>query len=151
MNERMKKLQIVTLDRHITGLPISPRPSDGWLRAVRKALGMSTRQLANRMKITQQSADRLERNELDDSITLKRLRAAAEAVGCKLVYAFVPEAGSLEETLRAQAMKKARALIEPVNHTMVLEAQGVGNLEEKIREKAEELMRDPNPRLWDDK
>jgi predicted DNA-binding mobile mystery protein A len=150
MNKKLKRLQIVMLDRHLAGVEISPRPSDGWLRAMRRALGMSTRQLAQRMRITQQSADRLERNELDDSITLKRLRAAAEAIGCQLVYVLVPEAGSIEGTLRVQAMKKARALIDPVNRTMVLESQGVGKLEEKIREKAEEFMQNPNPRLWDE-
>lgn len=144
-----KNLQLQTLDQHLAGVSVCDRPSDGWIKAVRKALGMSTRQLAQRMRITQQSAAKLENNEGDDAITLKKLRQAAEAMDCRFVYAFVPNEGSLEATVRKQALKKARALVEPVNHTMLLEAQGVGNVDEKIRETAEELMRNITPRLWD--
>jgi predicted DNA-binding mobile mystery protein A len=144
-----KNLQLQTLDQHLAGVSVCDRPSDGWIKAVRKALGMSTRQLAQRMRITQQSAAKLENNEGDDAITLKKLRQAAEAMDCRLVYAFVPNEGSLEAAVRKQAIKKARALVAPVNHTMLLEAQAVGNMDEKIRETAEELMRNITPRLWD--
>lgn len=144
-----KNLQLQTLDQHLAGVSVCDRPSDGWIKAVRKALGMSTRQLAQRMRITQQSAAKLENNEGDDAITLKKLRQAAEAMDCRLVYAFLPNEGSLEATVRKQAMKKARSLVAPVNHTMLLEAQAVGNMDEKIHETAEELMRNITPRLWD--
>lgn len=144
-----KNLQLQTLDQHLAGVSVCDRPSDGWIKAVRKALGMSTRQLAQRMRITQQSAAKLENNEGDDAITLKKLRQAAEAMDCRFVYAFLPNEGSLEAIVRKQAMKKARALVAPVNHTMLLEAQAVGNVDEKIRETTEEFMQNITPRLWD--
>lgn len=147
--KNMKNMQLVTLDKHLSGVKLCERPSDGWIRAIRKALGMSVRQLAERMGGTQQAASNLETNEAEDAITLKKLRKAAEAMDCRLVYVFVPNEGTLHNIVKKQAMKKARALVAPVNHTMVLEAQGVGGLEEKIRETAEEFMTNITPRLWD--
>lgn len=145
----LQNLQRQTLDQHLAGVSVCDRPSDGWIRAVRKALGMSTRQLAQRMRITQQSADKLERNEGDDAITLKKLRQAAEAMDCRLAYAFVPNDGSLEAIVKKQAMAKARALVGAVNHSMRLEDQEVGNMEAKIQQTAEEFMQNITPRLWD--
>lgn len=143
------QLQMQTLDSHLAKVSFCDRPSDGWVRGIRKALGMSVQQLASRIGMKQQSASKLEANELDDSITLGTLRKAAEGLDCRLVYALVPNEGSLEATARKQALKKARALVAPVNHTMVLEAQGVNNIEQKISETADDLMKNITPRLWD--
>ncbi len=143
------QLQMQTLDSHLAKVSFCDRPSDGWVRGIRKALGMSVQQLASRIGMKQQSASKLEANELDDSITLGTLRKAAEGLDCRLVYALVPNEGSLQATVRKQALKKASALVAPVNQTMVLEAQGVNNLEQKINETADDLMKNITPRLWD--
>jgi predicted DNA-binding mobile mystery protein A len=149
MTGKLKQLQLQTLDRHLAEVRVCDRPSDGWIAAVRKSLGMSVRQMAERMGITQQSAARLETNEAEDSITLKSLRKAAEALNCRLVYALVPEEGSLQGILDKQAFVKAKDIVSAVDHTMQLEAQGVGNLQQKIKETAEELAKNPNTKLWD--
>lgn len=128
---------------------VCERPSDGWIRAIRKALGMSVHQLAIRMGMTQQAASQLEANELDDSVTIKTLRKAAEALGCKFVYAIVPLDGSLQDMVRDQAAQKAREIVTAVDHTMQLEAQGVGDMQVKIQEMAQELSKNPNSRLWE--
>lgn len=145
----MTRLQIQTLDRHLAEVRVCSRPSGGWIAAVRKSLGMSMRQMAARIGITQQSAARLEANEVEDSITLKSLRKAAEALDCRLLYVLLPNQGSLQTTLSRQALKKAKEIVAAVDHSMQLEAQGVGNLHEKIKETAEELVRNPNSKLWD--
>jgi len=149
MSDKLKHLQIQTLDRHIAEIRVCDRPSDGWIAAIRKSLGMSVRQLAERIGITQQSTARLETNEADDSITLKSLRKAAEALDCRVVYALIPNEGSLESTIRKQAIKKASELVKDVDHTMQLEAQGVGNIDAKIKEMADDLAKNPNSKLWD--
>ena len=110
---------------------------------------MSVRQMAELMGITQQSAARLEKNEADDVIKLKSLRKAAEALDCRLVYAFVPKEGGLRDIVRKQALGKASDIVDPVDHSMMLEAQDVGDRREKILQVADELARNPNPRLWD--
>jgi len=149
MSDKLKHLQIQTLDRHIAEIRVCDRPSDGWIAAIRKSLGMSVRQLAERIGITQQSTARLETNEADDSITLKSLRKAAEALDCRVVYALIPNEGSLEATIRKQAIKKASELVRDVDHTMQLEAQGVGNVDAKTKEMADDLAKNPNSKLWD--
>lgn len=146
---KFKLLQLKMLDKYLMNISVCERPTDGWIRSIRRAIGMSTRQLAERIGITQQSTFRLEENELDYSITLKTLRRVAEALDCRLVYAIIPNDGCLEDTVRKQAYKKSKAIVEPVNHTMILESQGFGNLEEKIKETAQELSTELNSKLWD--
>ena len=147
--KKFKLLQLQILNKHIANISICDRPSGGWIRAIRTAICMNTRQLAERIGVARQATAKLENNELNDSITLKTLRKAAEAMGCKLVYAFVPPQGSLEDIVKKQAYKKAQELIEPINHTMLLEAQEVGDLKERITEAADELTNDLNSKLWD--
>ncbi len=101
------------------------------------------------MGITQQSAARLEKNEADDVIKLKSLRKAAEALDCRLVYAFVPNEGDLAGILHKQAIRKASDIFDPVDQSMMLEAQNVSDRQEKILQIADELARNPNPKLWD--
>lgn len=145
---KFKQLQLKTLDSHISSVRICERPSEGWIRSIRKAIGMSMRQLAERIGITQQSILKLEENEIDNTITLKTLKKAAEAMDCKLVYAIIPNNGSLQDIVKKQAYNKAKSVVIPVNHTMLLEAQEVGNLKEKIAETAEELANELNSKFW---
>ena len=145
---KFKRLQLKTLNEHVANVQICDRPSDGWIRSIRKSIGMTTRQLAERIGVTQQATSKLEENELDDSVTLKTLRRAAEAMDCRLVYAIIPNQGNLEDIVKKQAYKKAKAIVEPVNHTMLLEAQEVGDLQSKINETADELGNNLNSKLW---
>lgn len=147
---KIRQVQLQMLDRHLEHVAVPDRPSGGWIRALRTALGMSLQQVATRLGIAKQSMARLEANEATDAITLKSLRRAAEALDCQLVYALVPREGSLQAQLQKQATRKARDIVYAVDHTMQLEAQGVGNVQEKIQQLAEELARDPNSRLWDE-
>jgi predicted DNA-binding mobile mystery protein A len=84
----------------------------GWLRGVRQALGMRVAEVAERMKVGNSEVYRLEMSEVRDTITLKKLRGAAEAMGCELVYAVVPLRGTLEELaeeLEQQRQRRKRA------------------------------------------
>ncbi len=149
MTNKFKYMQLRTLDDHLSRVNVCDCPSGGWIRAVRTSLGMSVRQMAERMGITQQSAARLEKNEADDVIKLKSLRKAAEALDCSLVYALVPKEGGLRNIVYKQALGKASDIVDPVDHSMMLEAQDVGTGREKILQLADELTRNPNSRLWD--
>lgn len=129
------------------------RPSHGWLRAIRNALSMSTRQAARRLGVSQPTYTRFEKGEAENSITLASLRGAAEALDCTLVYAIVPNE-SLESTLRARALAMAQRQLERVHHTMRLEDQATGEdsltLAAERERLAEELLRTDPRRLWDD-
>jgi len=69
-------------------------------------LGMRVGEVAKRLKVVQSEVYRLEMAEVRDSITLRRLRAAAAAMRCELVYAVVPENGTLEDL--AEALERER-------------------------------------------
>lgn len=149
MTKKLKQLMLQTLDNHLASINVCDRPANGWIAAIRKCLGMSVRQLAKRIGIARQSVSELEAREIDGSITLKSLRKAAEAMDCQLVYALIPQKGKLKDIVKRQALKKARALVEPVDHTMMLEGQAVGNKEEKIKQIADELADKLESKLWD--
>jgi predicted DNA-binding mobile mystery protein A len=112
------------LDDRLAGVvaQVGPRPAQGWIRAIRTALGMSTKEMAQRMGVTQSRISQLEHAEADDSIHLETLRRAAEALGCELHYVLVP-AVPLEDAVRQQARTKAQALVGAATHTMRLEDQ----------------------------
>src|SRR5437667_9934834 len=82
------------------------RPPEGWLRTVRKALGMSGAQLAKKMGVTRARIAQAELAELNGGVTLKSMQAAAEAMGCRFVYAIVPPR-RVEDIVMTQARKKA--------------------------------------------
>jgi predicted DNA-binding mobile mystery protein A len=108
------------------------RPPRGWARAIRDAFGMTAGQLGARMGITQPTIQKLERSEQEGTIQLASLRRLAEALGCELVYAFVPRQ-PLEQTYETAARAVARRELGAINHSMALEDQAVDDPEEDDR------------------
>lgn len=100
-------------------------PKGGWVRTIRGALGMSAAALARRVGITPPGVRKLERAEADGTITLKSLNKLAEALNCDVRYALVPRK-PLAEILYDRAKEVATSNVDPVAHTMALEAQGAG-------------------------
>ena len=130
----------------------NPRPPKGWLRAVRDALGMTTAQLARRIGVTQPRIIELEKAEISGTVTLHSLQRAAEALGCQVVYALVPNR-PLAEVVRTRAELIAEKQLVSVRHTMSLEDQTVQDKEankERRQQFVQELLRKP-ARLWDEK
>jgi predicted DNA-binding mobile mystery protein A len=115
------------LDRKFASADIGPvraRPRSGWIKAIRGALGMSQRAMAERMGIAPSSAAKLERSELEGGISIGKLAEVARALDCTLVYALVPNT-TLDETVRRQAKQVASQTLGYVGQTMALEAQDV--------------------------
>jgi predicted DNA-binding mobile mystery protein A len=86
-------------------------PTLGWIKTVRKALGMHGGHLAERMHISFQAVAKLEQRELDGKITLNNLRKAARAMNCDLSYSFVPRGGSMA-TLPAEQARARGAITD---------------------------------------
>jgi predicted DNA-binding mobile mystery protein A len=128
------------------------RPPKGWLRAIRDALGMTTAQFARRLNVSQPRVVALERSEVNGSVTVATLQRAAEALGCRLVYAIIPER-PLADTVRDRADQIASRLTNAVAHSMRLEDQEVTSSDaakELHDREVERLFRRP-ARLWDEK
>jgi len=130
----------------------SPRAPRGWLRAIRNALGMTSAQLAQRLGVSQPRIIELEKSEASGSVTLNTLERAAEALGCRLVYALIPEK-PLEETVLERANELARRQVTAVQQTMRLEDQSVQSKkanDDLRRQFVEVLLKHPG-RLWAEK
>ena len=151
--KRLKRQQ-VQLDEVLQKLrPLAKlhRLKSGWIKAVREGLGMTSAQLARRLAIAQPTVIRLEQSEQHKTITLGSLERAAQAMGCRLVYALVPD-GSLKEQVAIQALKTARRQVARVQHSMALEQQEAGGVadERQIQERAQDLAASLRSQIWED-
>lgn len=137
--------------RAFSALKDTARPPRGWIRAVRNALGMTTAQFARRLGVSQPRIIAIEKAETSKAITLKTLERAAEALGCRVVYLFVPDV-PLEETVRSRAQQVADLQLSALNQTMRLEDQSVRDKQTRSRMRetlVAKLVDDPS-RLWDE-
>jgi predicted DNA-binding mobile mystery protein A len=127
-------------------------PPEGWIATVRKALGMSGAQLAKRLGVTRARISQAERAEASGGVTLKTMRAAAEALGCRFVYAIIPE-GRIEDVIAEQARRKAQALVGRASGHMALESQSLSETQnaQEAERIAQELLRTMPADLWADK
>ncbi len=124
-------------------------PPKGWIRAIRDALGMTAKQLANRLGVAQQAVARIEKEELAGSVTIKTMRRIAECLDCVFVYGFVPRT-SLEETVARQAKKVAAQRLVQASQTMSLENQALSRRENEqaLSDLVDELIRTLPSNLW---
>jgi predicted DNA-binding mobile mystery protein A len=123
------------LDRRFTQLrPLTqePRPHQGWIKAIREALGMSSTELAARMGVVHQAIREFENSEVKETIKLETLRRIGEALDCQVVYALVPRT-SLEEAVKSQSIRKATNQLVRVSHHSRLEDQAVGVADEAVQ------------------
>ena len=117
----------------------SSRPQKGWLRAIREATGISLREMATRLNKSPTLAAKLEKSEAEYRITLASLRDAADALGCQLIYALMPKSGTIQDLAEQGARTKAAENVRAVEHSMVLEDQAVGGIEDKIEARTKYL------------
>ncbi|MBW1786414.1 MAG: mobile mystery protein A [Deltaproteobacteria bacterium] len=124
-------------------------PPKGWIRAIRDALGMTAKQLANRLGVAQQAVARIEKEELPGSVTIKTMRRIAECLDCVFVYGFVPRT-SLGETVTRQAKKVAAQRLARASQTMSLENKALSRRdnEQALSDLVDELMRTLPSNLW---
>ncbi len=126
-------------------------PPEGWLCTVRKALQMSGAQLGRRLGVTRAQVSKTEKNELSGSVTIKTMQQMAEAMGCRFVYAIVPEK-TVEDVIKERARMKAVEIVERTDKHMALEGQTLSS--EQRQFEIERLQKDMMIRLpsdfWDD-
>lgn len=144
LKTQFRSLRIQQLERALkpfltAGSP--PRPQRGWLRAIREVTGITVRELAKRLHKAPSLVVYLEKSEAEDRISLGNLREAADALGCQLVYALVPKSGSVRELAEQRARARATENVIAVEHTMALEDQAVGGVDEKIEEETKRILK----------
>jgi predicted DNA-binding mobile mystery protein A len=127
-------------------------PQKGWVRAIRDALGMTAKQLAGRLGVSQQAVTHVENTELSGSVTIKTMRRIAESLDCVFVCGFIPRS-SLEATLRKQAEKVAATRLAQASQTMALEDQALSTGENKkvLSDLVDELVDTLPSKLWNER
>jgi predicted DNA-binding mobile mystery protein A len=150
----IKLLAIDQLDRRLSGLREAAQeirrqtPRNGWVKAIRSALGMTDRSFATRLGVLHSSLQELESREQSGSVTLEALRRAAKALDADLVYAIVPRK-PLRETIAERARALAMERLKPIAQSMALEEQSLSaeQFERRVTELAAELEKKPRE-LW---
>jgi predicted DNA-binding mobile mystery protein A len=143
MRENFRQLRAQQIDRLVQPVRSMnlPRPPKGWIRAIREAMGVSAGELAKRLRANRSLAPQQEKAEVDDRITLRSLRMCADALDCDLVYALVPRGATIEDTIAARARALASQTVRRVEHSMALEDQASGDVEEAIEAQARRIRR----------
>ncbi len=146
-----KQYQAMVDQTTVQKLRALKQPPEGWIVTVRKALGISAAQLGRMVERTRANISAAEQSEQNERITLQTMKTLAEAMGCKFVYAIVPEQGRIEDVLKSQARKKAQAIVSRAHTHMALEKQALRDdqLENEIEILARELLRKPPPDFWE--
>ena len=144
MEPRYRELRLKQLERslaHFEAAKQEVRPRGGWLRALREALGLSLEAVGRSIGTGRQRVKAFENAEATDRITLKSLRKVAEAMDCQLIYALVPKSGSITNLYEERARNEAKKRVLAVEHSMALENQSAGNVQERINEETKRILK----------
>lgn len=152
MNKR--RLQLEQLDRKLKQFDTAARvipPSTGWIKAVRTSLGMSLQQLGDKLSITKQSVQEIEKREKEGNITLKTLKDTANALDMQLVYGLVPKDSSLDDLIDRKARELAIRIVSRTSNTMKLEDQenSKQRLKKAIEDRTDSIKNEMPKMLWD--
>jgi len=143
-----KQIQEMIDKSNISGLENIQK--QGWIKTIRKSLGMSINDLAQRLNCQPPNVTLLEKNEFSAKIKLETLEKVAMAMNCRLIYAFVPQGGSLEEIVKKQVQLIAHKIVQKNNHSMKLEEQGISKEQMKQQEDDvyKKILNDDSMKIW---
>lgn len=133
--------------RPLRGLAVPP---EGWLRAVREAMGMSVAQLAERTGLSVAEIELLEHSSSTAGGSFADLRRLADALNCSFVWGLVPHQ-SLTALLRERAAAVARKRLREVADMMRRQGRAMtaGEVDHHIEKFSEVLLRELPAALWD--
>lgn len=144
MKDEFRDLRLRQLTRSLSPYEVAKaeaRPQRGWLRAIREGLGLSLEDVGKRLGQSRKRIQEFEEAEAKDRITLDSLRRVAGAMDCELVYAIVPKTGTITELAERRARAQATEDVLDVEHSMALENQGTGNVNELIEEETKRRLK----------
>jgi predicted DNA-binding mobile mystery protein A len=117
------------------------------LRDIREALGLTQKQLAKKLKLSQPLLSRIEENAAN--CTLQTIVKVARALECDFL-GVVATRNSLETMIRKQAEAKAKNILKRTYSNMAMEEQQPGKKEYdyQLKKLIAELTANPGPELW---
>ena len=126
-------------------------PPEGWLRTNRKALQMPAKIIIENAGIKSSELYRIEKAEVDGTLTLNKLRDTAHAMGCDFYYAIVPK-DEIKNLIKNTARRHAVTLLRNASVHMQLEEQGTTTeqIESQVDSLTEKLIKEMPEWLWGD-
>lgn len=109
---------------------------------------MSAADLGMRMGVTRQAINALEASERNATARMSTLATAAQAMDCQLVYALIPNQGSLNGIMHAEAGRVVDIDLAAVAQTMLLEGVVVESLPTDRQDHIDDLIASSGKRLW---
>jgi len=124
-------------------------PPEGWLRTNRKALQMPAKIIMEKAGIKSSELYRIEKAEVDGTLTLNKLKDTAYAMGCDFHYAIVPK-DEIKNLIENKARRHAISLLRNASVHMELEEQGttMEQIELQVDKLAEKLVKEMPEWFW---
>lgn len=144
-----RKIMCRSLDKKINALKdivAFDIPEQGWIRTIRKALGMTTSQLAKRLGVSQARVVHIEKNE--NNLKISTLSKIAKTLNCAFVYYIIPN-DSIKNIVARQVQIKASKIVGNVNKNMSLENQ-LSDSKEILEDLKKDLLDKNISRIWDE-
>lgn len=143
----LKLKQIVAAIERKTLIPVEKIGQR--LRDVREVLGMTQKQMARKLKVSQSAISQIEENI--ESSKLKTILKLARALECEFMGAIVSRV-SLEKIIKKHAEKAAKRLLNRIFASMALEKQAPSerSYRYQLKRLTQELAADPGPELWEE-
>jgi predicted DNA-binding mobile mystery protein A len=151
ISKTLKIDQLAKKAKSLKGLENLVPPPTGWIKTIRLALGMSARQLGDKLHITRQGVQEMEKREKDGAITIQSLREVARALDMNFVYGFVPKDGTFEALIDRKARELATRIVLRTSQSMQLEDQenSPQRIQKAIEERTEAIKKEIPKTLWD--
>jgi predicted DNA-binding mobile mystery protein A len=105
LNIEQKKQDLIQLEKKLEDLPMFNAFNGKWINTFRKTLGITLKQLGERLGLNKSNIFHYEKSEAEGVITIKSLKKVANEFDCELVYYFKPRV-SLEASQQKISQKE---------------------------------------------
>lgn len=124
-------------------------PKQGWVRTIRKAFGMTIKQLAKRLQVDPSRVVKIETSEIKGAVTLRTLQAVAKSFDCQFVYCFIPNT-TLEQTIATQAKQTATEHVKHIGQSLHLNTESIEAtwLSDQIEDETKKLLQGSWKLVW---
>ena len=148
--DKFTYLKISQLDSKLKKFCDFEIPENGWINKIRNTLDITFAHIAKKLNTSPQVVKKFEQNEIDGSITLNSLKKVADAMECRLVYAFIPKEKSFESLVDKKAEKISDYISSGISNSMNLEDQKLNKsaLAKQKKHLKNDLLKNNLKNLW---
>lgn len=150
MTNRFKQLKFRQLDQAIKERKMVSIEGVGQrIKDIREAVGMTQKQMAKRLKVSQSAVSQIEENA--GSSSLKTILKFVETLGLDFEGAISSKA-SLVNIVAERAAQTAKRIVDRTYANMAMEKQSPSRkaYQQELRRLTNELIANPGPELWEE-